>query len=135
MAIQQSSYSYAQNPAAVVAGIEIADAAQIGLGAVAVVQAQVSASQGSFALSFDKAQRLLTNEARQSMPGAQKSKRSYSQHLLYLDTGKVNGAQADVIIEWEGNDYGEIGTPNIRRNLSTSTEMDKVVGQHHHHEA
>jgi hypothetical protein len=30
-----------------------------------------------------------------------------------------------VIIEWEGNAYGEIGTPVIRRNLGTSTEWSK----------
>jgi GH24 family phage-related lysozyme (muramidase) len=40
--------SRAQNPApAVIAGIAVADAAQIGLGAAAVVQSQVAASQGS----------------------------------------------------------------------------------------
>jgi hypothetical protein len=42
----QSVWSVAQNPAAaVIAGIEVADAAQIGLAAVAIAQAQVAASQ------------------------------------------------------------------------------------------
>ena len=124
----QSRYSIAQNPAAaVIAGIEVADAAQIGLAAASVVQAQVSASQGSFSLSYDKAQRLLTNEARAQMPGSQTSKKSYSQHLLNIgsDNPLVNFAKADVIIEWEGNAYGEIGTVVIRRNLGTSTEWSK----------
>ncbi len=123
---EQSYYSLAQNPAAaVIAGIEVADAAQIGLAAVSIVQAQVSASQGSFSLSYDKAQRLLTNEARQAMPGSQSSKKSYSRKLLFLQIGAINAAQADVIVEWEGNAYGEIGTPVIRRNLPTSTEWSK----------
>jgi GH24 family phage-related lysozyme (muramidase) len=122
----QSLYSLAQNPAAaVIAGIEVADAAQIGLAAVSIVQAQVSASQGSFSLSYDKAQRLLTTEARASMPGSQSAKRSYSQRLFYIGIDRLNTASADVIIEWEGNAYGEIGTPVIRRNLSTSTEWSK----------
>ena len=30
-----------------------------------------------------------------------------------------------MIIEWEGNPYGEIGTPIIRRDLSRSTEWSK----------
>jgi hypothetical protein len=123
---RHSDYSIAQNPAAaVIAGIEVADAVQIGLAAVAIVQTQVSASQGSFTLSYDKAQRLLTSEARAQMPGSQTSKTSYSLHLLYLSIGAVNSAEADVIVEWEGNPYGEIGTPVIRRNLEKSTEWSK----------
>src|SRR5207344_2623197 len=39
--------------------------------------------------------------------------------------GRPNTAKADIIIEWEGNPYGEIGTPVIRRNLSTSTEWSR----------
>jgi hypothetical protein len=122
----QLDYSVAQNPAAaVIAGIEVADAAQIGLAAIAIVQAQVSASQGSFTLSYDKAQRLLTTEARAQMPGSQSSKKSYSLQLIHLGIRRWNTAKADVIIEWEGNAYGEIGTPVIRRNLGTSTEWSK----------
>jgi hypothetical protein len=115
-----------QNPAAaVIAGMEIGDALQVGLGAVAVVQAQVSASQGSFAMTFDRAQRLLTSEARAQMPGAQVAKTKYSRRLLYIGASRLNAAEADIVIDWEGNPYGEIGTPNIRRNLGTSTEWSK----------
>ncbi|HEY2974825.1 MAG TPA: papain-like cysteine protease family protein [Pyrinomonadaceae bacterium] len=122
----QSLYSWQQNPAAaVVAGIEIADAAQIGLGAISVVQAQVAASQGSFSLTYDKVSRLLTNEARQAMPGAKTAKKSYSCNLLFLAIGRLFTAEADVIVEWEGNAYGEIGTPVFRRNLPTSTDWSK----------
>jgi GH24 family phage-related lysozyme (muramidase) len=122
----QSNYSIAQNPAAVViAGMEVADAAQVGLGAIAVVQAQVSAAQGSFTLTYDKAQRLLTNEARSQMPGSQTAKQSFSRQLFYMGSSRLNAAEANIIIEWEGNPYGEIGTPIVRRDLSTSTEWSK----------
>jgi hypothetical protein len=122
---ERSSYSEQMNPA-LVAGIEIADAISIGLSAVGLVQAQVSASQGSFSLSYDKAQRLLTSEARAQMPGSQSSKKSYSHRLMFIGMWKpIEPAYAEIIIEWEGNPYGEIGTPVIRRNLSTSTEWSK----------
>jgi hypothetical protein len=122
-----SGYSVAMNPGALlIAGIEVADAASIGLAAVGLVQAQVSASQGSFTLSYDKAQRLLTTEARDKMPGSQTTKTSYSRRLFYLGIGAlVEAASAEVVIEWEGNPYGEIGTAIIRRKLSTSTEFSK----------
>jgi hypothetical protein len=120
---QSGHYSQAQSP--MIAGIAIADAAQIGLAGVSVVQAQVSATQGSFSLSFDKAQRLLTSEARAQMPGAQVAKKSYSTRLFEVSCGRIGTAEAEVIIVWEGNPHGEIGTPIIRRNLSTSTEWSK----------
>jgi GH24 family phage-related lysozyme (muramidase) len=122
---QQSNYSIAQNPGLIIAGMTVGDAGQIGLAAVSMVQAQFSASQGSFSLSYDKAQRLLTTEARTKMPGSQSSKRSYSLRLFDIGIGKLNAANADVIIEWDGNLYGEIGTPVIRRNLSTSTDWSR----------
>jgi hypothetical protein len=60
------------------------------------------------------------------MPGAQAGKHSYSASLLHLAIGAlIPAAEADVIIEWEGNAYGEIGTPVIRRRLETSTEWSK----------
>jgi hypothetical protein len=78
-------------------------------------------------MTYDKAQRLLSTEARAQMPGSQTSKQSYSRRLLYI--GKDNPlwtpATADIVIDWEGNPYGEIGTPIIRRNLATSTEWSK----------
>jgi hypothetical protein len=122
---QQSNYSVAQNPGAV---ITVAEAAEVGLSAISVIQNQASASQGSFTLFFDKVQRLLTTEARARMPGSQSSKKTYSYRLLYFGIGDkppVEFAKADVIIEWEGNAYGEIGTPIIKRNLRTSTEWSR----------
>ena len=64
----RSGLSTQQFLPALVAGIEFADAAQIGLAAISIVQAQASASQGSFVLSYDKAQRLLTPEGRTALP-------------------------------------------------------------------
>jgi GH24 family phage-related lysozyme (muramidase) len=116
--------SVQQNPiAAVIAGIEIADAAQIGLGAISVIQAQASASQGSFVLNYDKAQRLLTQDARRELPPIGKTR--YSQRLFYIGSSRLNAASADIMIEWAGNAYGEIETPIISRNLDTSTEWSK----------
>lgn len=121
MATAQSAYSTQMNPAAaIIAGIEVADAIQIGLTGVAIVQTQVAASQGQFSLAYDKAARMLTSEARAAMPGSQTAKKSYSQQLFQI--GASGFASADVIIEWEGNSYGEIGTAIIRRNLASSTE-------------
>jgi hypothetical protein len=130
----REDYSRMQNPAAVIAGIAVADAVQIGLAAVAIVQTQVNASGGSFQLSYDKAHRLLTPEARTKMPGSQMSKSNYKRDLLGI--GKALDAsdeirdhfgwvEANVVIEWEGNPYGEIGTPVFSRNLRTSTDWSK----------
>jgi hypothetical protein len=127
MAASQSRYVYAQSPALVL-GIEVADAIQIGLGAIAVVQSQVSASQGSFTLTYAQHQRLLTPDARRRMPGAQAAKRNYSRVLFDIGADGPLGiefAKAMVIIEWEGNAYGEIGTPVIRRDLTSSTEWSR----------
>ncbi len=124
MAHPMTDYSYAQNPA-LIAGIAVADAIQIGLGAAAIVQAQVSSTQGSFSLSCDYAQRLLTNEARLKMKGAQKPKQSYRRELFWIGELKEGFADASVVIEWEGNAYGEIGTAVIRRDILHSTEWTK----------
>jgi hypothetical protein len=116
--------SLMQNPG-VIAGIAVADAAALGLSAVAIVQAQVSSTQGAFSLSYDKAQRLLANEARQAMPGAQATKQRYKQRLMDLGIGRVASAYADIHVDWEGNPYGEISTPVFSRNLSTSSEFSR----------
>ena len=121
----QPGLSVQQNPVALVAGIEVADAIQIGLAGVSIVQAQVSASQGSFYLSYDKAARLLTAEARAAMPGSQATKTSYSKKLFWIGELKEGFADATILIEWEGNPYGEISTPVIRRDLEHSTEWTK----------
>ena len=125
---RRDDFSRMQNPIApVIAGIAVTDAAQIGLGAVAVIQTQVNASGGSFQLVYDKAQRLLTADARNKMPGSHKSKSKYLRHLMYIGSTNpiIDFAEANIIIEWEGNPYGEIGTPVIRRDLKASTDWSK----------
>ena len=108
-----------------IAGIEVADAAQIGLGAVSVVQAGAAASGGTLTLTFDKAQRLLTSEARAAMPGAQSGKSKYSALVFSIGIGAINAANADIIVEWEGNAYGEVSTPIFRKQLETSTDWSR----------
>lgn len=120
-------FSRQQNPAAaVIAGIEVADAAQIGLAAASIVQAQVAATQGSFSLTFDKAERLLTTEARQAMPGAVKGgKGKYERLVLHIPNAHPTTANADIVVRWEGNAYGEIGTVMVERDLANSSEWTK----------
>jgi hypothetical protein len=124
--VQSPVLSHAQSPAvAVIAGMEVADAAQIGLAAIGLAQ-QVHDAKGSFDLTYTTASRLLTNEARQAMPGAQKAKRNYSRSLLWIGIhAAIEAASADLIIEWDGNAYGEIGTAVIRKRLDTSTEWTR----------
>jgi hypothetical protein len=124
MSQSASDYSYAQTPA-MIGGVAVADAIQIGLGAASIVQTKIADTHGGFTLSFDKAERLLTNEARMHMPGAQQTKQSYSRELFWIGELKKGFADASVIIEWEGNPYGEISTVMIRRDLKNSTEWTK----------
>jgi Papain-like cysteine protease AvrRpt2/Phage lysozyme len=105
-----------------IAGIAVADAIQIGLASVSIAQAGASASAGTFSLTYDKAQRLLTGDARAAMPGAQATTHKYTHRLFSVGTSRPGTASAVVTIEWEGNAYGEIGTPVIRRDLANSTE-------------
>jgi hypothetical protein len=105
-----------------IAGIAIADAIQIGLAGVSIALAAVSASQGTFTLAYDKAQRLLTNDARAQMPGAQAATQRYTRQLFQIGMSAPNAASASVTIAWDGNAYGEIGTPVIERDLANSTE-------------
>lgn len=116
-------YSYQQNP--VIAGIAVADAIQIGLGAISIGQAGLSSVSGEFSLTWDSAHRLLTSEARQAMPGAQKDKQKHSAQLLKIGHWKPGLADATVIIEWEGNAYGEIGSVVISKDLDKSSDWSK----------
>jgi hypothetical protein len=108
----------------VIAGvaIEVADAIQIGLAAASVAQAGASASQGTFTLTYDKAQRLLTSDARAAMPGAAAATQTYTRRIFDIEPGQVGMANAVINIEWQGNAYGEVGTPVIRRDLASSSE-------------
>lgn len=113
-------YSFQQNP--VIAGIAVADAVQIGLGAAAIVQSQQQASTGSLSIAYDKQHRLLTPEARLQMPGATRPRRTYKRIMFRFPQIRSGTAHATLTIEWAGNDYGEIETPIISHDLaSTST--------------
>jgi hypothetical protein len=105
-----------------IAGLAVADAIQIGLGGVAIAQAGFAASAGTFTLTYDKAQRLLTPDARAAMPGAQAATQNYNRRLFFVGIGRPGMAYATVTIEWQGNAYGEITTPVISRDLGGSTE-------------
>lgn len=122
--LPHAQFSRQQNPGVLIAGLEVADAAQIGLAAASLVQAQVAATtQGSFTLTFDKAERLLTNEARQAMPGSTRvGKSQYERLVLHIPNARAGTASADIVVRWEGNAYGEIGTVMIDRDLANSTE-------------
>ena len=70
LATGSPQFSYAQNPVAGAGAIAIADAIQIGLGAAAIVQSGIQAGGGSLSFTYERAERLLTTQARLAMPGA-----------------------------------------------------------------
>jgi GH24 family phage-related lysozyme (muramidase) len=124
----------------VVAGVTVAEAAQIGLGAISVAQAQAGLVEGGFSLSYDRAQRLLEPEARLAMPNARIATRKYAETLFSIgmlpdeappELVKFMGDPVKAVINifWEGNDYGEIGTLEMRRDLEKSTDFSKSTCQ------
>jgi len=118
-------YAYQQNPA-LIAGIEVADAIQIGLGAAAIVQSQINAFPGgSLQVAYDAQQRLLTPQARLDMPGSMRPKNTYKRTLFWLPSLGPNLAQALITINWDGNDYGEIGTPTISKDLDQTSDWTR----------
>lgn len=114
-----------QQIAPMIAGIAVADAIQIGLGAIAVGQQALSSVSGSFSLTYQDASRMLTSEARQQMPGAQRDKSKYRAELLRITHWKPGLANATVVIEWEGNAFGEIGAVAIEQDLDKSSDWSK----------
>lgn len=122
-----ADYSLQQSPGVVIAGVTVGDALQVGLGAAALVQSGVSASSGSFNLHYDSAQRLLTSQARQAMPGSLSPKQKHKVVLLSVSANSpvIDFANAVITIDWEGNDYGEIGTAVIERDLDSSSEWSR----------
>jgi GH24 family phage-related lysozyme (muramidase) len=122
-----SAYSYQQNP--VIGGIALADAIQIGLGAAALVQSGIQAGGGSLAFTYDKFERLLTTQARLAMPGAAVPKHQYSQRFLTLYPNRPGQATADLLVTWEGNAFGEIGTVVMKKDLDNSTDWSRSSAQ------
>lgn len=109
--LEVSEWSRQQSPA--ILGIAVADAIQIGLGAVAVGQTAWAASSGALNLKYDKQERLMTDEARAKMPGSRQRK-THRRHLFWFPSMAPGHAQALFEIVWDGNDYGELGTPVIQ---------------------
>ncbi|WP_137845747.1 lysozyme [Microbacterium sp. 2FI] len=116
-------YAFQQNP---LAALTAAEAIQVGLAAAAIVQTQVNAFPGgTLNVSYDKQQRLLTPEARLQMPGAHRPKSTYTRDLLRLPQVRAGTAYAQLTIAWEGNDYGEISTPIVSRDLDRTSDFSR----------
>ncbi|MGW9168582.1 glycoside hydrolase family protein [Agromyces sp. NPDC055658] len=113
-------YAYQQNPAAL---LTAAEAIQVGLAAASIVQTQVNAFPGgTLSVSYDKQQRLLTPEARLQMPGAMRPKHAFTRELFRFPQIRVGTAHATLTVSWEGNDYGEMSTPIVSRDLSETSD-------------
>ncbi|MFT3877540.1 MAG: hypothetical protein QM708_14135 [Propioniciclava sp.] len=124
-------YAYQQNPLLLLTG---AEAAQIGLGAAAIVQTQVLAkASGSLTVSYDTQQRLLTPEARKQMPGAKATGQAheYRQGIVRIPQVRPGTAYAVLTIRWEGNAYGEISTPVIEVDQSRSSGWESSEASVH----
>ena len=126
LAVPMTAYSYAQNP---LAGIAIADAIQIGLGGAAIAQSSLQAGGGGLEFTYQQVERLLTTQARLAMPGAAATKQSYKHRFLSLDAMKPGMANADLVVTWEGNAFGEISTVVMKKDLATSTDWTKAEGK------
>jgi hypothetical protein len=120
-----SRYSYAKNPALFgIAGLGVVEAAELGLGAAGLVS-PVMTKSGNLTISSDKAQRLLTVQARQKLTN--NAKTTYTYPVLWINFDRPIGDFADALIEvtWEGNNYGEIGGAYVRRNLKSTSAFSK----------
>ncbi|RYC05227.1 glycoside hydrolase family protein [Nocardioides zhouii] len=126
LAVPMTAYSYAQNP---LAGIAIADAIQIGLGSASIAQSALQAGGGGLDFTYQQVERLLTTQARLQMPGAAATKQSYKHRFLSLDAMKPGMANADLVVTWEGNAFGEISTVVMKKDLATSTDWTKAEGK------
>jgi hypothetical protein len=125
-----SRYSLAKNPAAAaglfgIAGLTGVEAANLGLSAVGLAQG-VFTKSGNLSISSDKAQRLLTPQARQKL--GSRPKTTYTYPILWVNFDRPITEIADALIEvtWEGNDYGEIGAAYVRRNLHSTKAFTKT---------
>jgi hypothetical protein len=118
-------YSYQQNPV-LIGGIAVADAIQIGLGAAAIAQSAVQAfPSGTLQVTYDAQQRLLTPQARLDMPGAAAPRNTYTRHLFWFPAIRAGVAQALIVIKWDGNAYGELGTPTITKDLDNTSDWSR----------
>jgi hypothetical protein len=128
--ISKTRYSLSKTPAAVpgifgIAGLTGVEAANLGLGAVGLV-GSVPTKSGNLSISSDKAERLLTPQARQKLGAIPKT--TYTYPILYISAPRplVNNADALLEVTWEGNNYGEIGAAYVRRNLKSIASFHKT---------
>lgn len=107
-----------------IAGLTAVEAANLGLGGASLLQPAMTKS-GNLTISSDKAQRLLTPQARQKLNSRPKT--SYTYPILWINFDKpiFGAADAEIEVTWEGNDYGEIGGAYVRRNLTNTTAFSK----------
>jgi hypothetical protein len=120
-------YSYQQNPAA---AIGLVEAVEWGLAAGGLVQSQYQAERGNLTLTFDKAQRLLDTQGRLAMPGARTATHQYQRRFLSFPQLYLGTANAELVVEWGGNAYGEIETvvfKKLQRESSDWTVSDLTV--------
>lgn len=125
-----SRYSTAKTPPVAaaglfgIAGLTAVDAAGLGLGAASLLQPAMTKS-GNLVITSEKAQRLLTSQARQKLGGIPKN--SYTYPILLIGMQRIVGDNAHALLEvtWEGNAYGEIGTAYVRRNLNNTDAFTK----------
>jgi len=121
-------YSLAKTPAAAglfgIAGLTAVEAANLGLGATGLL-APVFTKSGSLNISSDKAQRLLTAQARQKLGNV--AKQTYTYPVLWINFDRMIGDIADALLEvtWEGNAYGEIGAAYVKRNMKNTDAFSK----------
>jgi hypothetical protein len=117
-----TEYAYQQNP---LAAVGIVEAVEWGLAAGGLLQSGAQAVTGGFSLTYDKAQRLLTPEARLAMPGARAATRSYRRDFLSIRPGRPGTANAEIVVEWGGNAYGEIESVVFAKVIDQTSDWSK----------
>jgi len=115
-------YAYQQNP---LAAVGLVEAVEWGLAAGGIAQAGVQAVTGAFSLTYDKAQRLLTSEARLAMPGARAATQSYVRRFLSVPAMRAGTANAEILVEWGGNAYGEMESVVFKKDLHETSDWSR----------
>jgi hypothetical protein len=103
----------------------LSDGIQIGLGAAAIVQSAAQAGGGTLSFTYDSHERMLTTQARLAMPGASAPKTTYRHRFLTFYPNRPGLATAELLVQWEGNAFGEIGTVVMKKELDNSTDWSR----------
>lgn len=119
-------FDYQQNP---LAAVTAAEAIQIGLGAISVAHAALSSiPYGHLNVSWEGQSRLLMPEAKLKMPGADAPMTEYVRDLIRFPQVRSGTAYAQITIAWQGNAYGEIGTPVVKVDADRSSDWSRTEG-------